>query len=295
MRTINLDELEIFRCVAREGGVLRAASQLHRVPSNVTTRIKQLEQRLGVALFHRQGRALVLTEPGQTLLTHAERLLHLAAEAEQDVRDGAMRGTLRLGALESAAAARLPPVLAAFHARHPDVRVELCTGATDVLLGQLRRFAVDAVFVSEPFEPGALATRPVFREELVLITPANMHAPRGAAALNGCTLVAFGHGCAYRRRALQWLSSEGAAPARMLELASYHAIVACVAAGTGVAVVPAQVLAHATWGSSVRRHRLPPRMRVSLTHLAWHGQPGTALQALMAMLPAPPPSPHASP
>ncbi|MBE7203856.1 MAG: LysR family transcriptional regulator, partial [Parafilimonas terrae] len=65
MRTMDLDDLHIFRCVVREGGVTRAAAQLHRVPSNVTTRIKQFEERLGVALFRRQGRSLTLTEAGR--------------------------------------------------------------------------------------------------------------------------------------------------------------------------------------------------------------------------------------
>src|SRR5512147_2179879 len=114
MRTINLEDLDIVRCVVREGGVTRAASQLHRVPSNVTTRIKQFEARLGLALFRRQGRGLVLTDAGHTLLGHAERLLQMADLAEQDLLGGSVRGALRLGSLESAAGARLPPVLSAF-------------------------------------------------------------------------------------------------------------------------------------------------------------------------------------
>src|SRR5215211_4539702 len=77
MRTMDLDDLHIFRCVVREGGVTRAADRLHRVPSNVTTRIKQFEERLGVALFRRQGRGLFLTDAGRTLLGHAERLLQM--------------------------------------------------------------------------------------------------------------------------------------------------------------------------------------------------------------------------
>src|SRR3954453_20381857 len=84
MRTMDLDDLHIFRSVVREGGVTRAASLLHRVPSNVTTRIKQFEERLGVALFRRQGRGLALTDAGRTLLGHAERLLQMADLAEQE-------------------------------------------------------------------------------------------------------------------------------------------------------------------------------------------------------------------
>src|SRR4030095_10097127 len=101
MRILSLDDLDIFRCVAREGGIMRAASRLHRVPSNVTTRIKQFEERLGVRLFRRQGRGLRLTDAGHTVLGHAERLLQMADAAEHEIRSGVMRGTLRLGSLES--------------------------------------------------------------------------------------------------------------------------------------------------------------------------------------------------
>jgi DNA-binding transcriptional LysR family regulator len=286
MRTFNLDELEIFRCVAHEGGVLRAASRLHRVPSNVTTRIKQLEERLGVRLFQRQGRGVVLTDSGQTLLRHADRLLRLAEEAEQDVRTGTVKGTLRLGSLESAAAARLPPLLSAVHLQHPDVAIELRTGTTASLLRMLGRFEIEAAFVSEPFEAGPLSSIPVFEEELVLITAINAPAPKGAAHLDGCTMVAFPHGCSYRRRLLEWLSEAGASPARLLDLSSYHAIVACVAAGTGVGIVPSEVLDHTVRAGEVQRHRLPARLRANRTHLVWMGEASPPLQSLLGMLPA---------
>jgi DNA-binding transcriptional LysR family regulator len=282
---MDLEDLEIFRCVVREGGVTRAASRLHRVPSNVTTRIKRFEERLGVTLFRRQGRGLALTESGRSLLGHAERLLQLADAAEQELRSGTVRGALRLGSLESAAGARLPPVLSTFHARYPDVAIELQTGTTGALLRLLERFEIEAAFVSEPFEPGRLSSRPAFEEELVLITAHGAPASRRAADLVGQTIVAFPHGCSYRRRFIEWLAQGGVSPARVLELGSYHAIVACVAAGTGVALIPAEVLDHAVLGTSVRRNRLPARLRINRTHLVWAGEASGPLRALMDLLP----------
>src|SRR4051794_37558263 len=134
MRSLDLDSLEIFRAVVEEGGVIRAASKLHRVPSNVTTRIKQLEQRLGRSLFRRQGRGLVLSPEGELLLSYAQRLFRLADEAENELRSGQARGMLRLGALESTAGSRLAPLLSRFHRQHPGVVVELVTGTTAALL-----------------------------------------------------------------------------------------------------------------------------------------------------------------
>ena len=215
---MDLGDLHIFRCVVREGGISRAASVLHCVPSNVTTRIKRLEERLGVTLFRRQGRALALTDAGRTLLGHAERLLQMADSAEQELRSGVVRGELRLGSLESAAGARLPPILSAFHAHYPDVSIELKTGTTRALLRLMERFEVDAAFVSEPFEKGSLSSIRAFEEELVLIAAKGTPAVRNAADLKGRTLVAFPDGCSYRQRLMEWLTEEGALPERILEL-----------------------------------------------------------------------------
>jgi DNA-binding transcriptional LysR family regulator len=139
--------------------------------------------------------------------------------------------------------------------------------------------------VSEPFEKGRLSSLPAFDEELVLITAKGAPALRHAADLGGQTLVAFPHGCSYRRRLVEWLAEEGASPGRILDLGSYHAIVACVAAGTGAAIVPVEVLDQAVLGAVVERHPLPARLRVNRTHLVWSGETSPPLRALMDLLP----------
>src|SRR5215217_7077070 len=103
-RYMDLSGLKIFSAVVREGSVTRAAQRLHRVQSNVTTRIRQLEEDVGVALFIRQGKRLHLSPAGQILLHYADRLLVLAEEARDAVQDPRPRGLFRLGAMESTAA-----------------------------------------------------------------------------------------------------------------------------------------------------------------------------------------------
>src|SRR6476619_7437834 len=100
--SMDLIALQIFKTVAEVGGITRAAARLHRVQSNVTTRVKQLEASLGVQLFHRRRREL--SAEGRTLLAYAERLLALSSEARAALRSGAPRGVLRVGSLESTAA-----------------------------------------------------------------------------------------------------------------------------------------------------------------------------------------------
>lgn len=284
MRSLDLESLEIFRTVVREGGVVRAAARLNRVQSNVTTRIKQLEERLGVALFRRQGRSLLLSAEGEGLLVHAERLLRLADEAETALRAGPARGPLRLGSLESTAGSRLPSILSRYHRLHPGVVIELSTGTTGALLRKVTNYRLEAAFVSEPFSAPGLNAQPVFEEELVLIT-ARDHPPVARAAdLSRGTLLAFSQGCSYRKRLEDWFGSADLLPERVLEFASYPAIIACVAAGTGCAIAPRSVLESLRAADDVAMHELPETVRRNRTHLVWHDEASPALRRLMAVL-----------
>ena len=233
MRTMDLDSLEIFRAVAREGGIIRAAEKLHRVPSNVTTRIKQLEERLGVELVRRRGRTVVLTEAGQTLLVYAERLLKLAAEAEGATKEAPSYGQLQIGAMESTASSRLPRLVSSFHRRHPGIRLTVETGTTGALISRVRDYQLEAAFIGEPFAPEGLNVRPVFEETLVLVTAKGHKPVKRPSDLQSRTLLAFPTGCSYRRRLEDWFSDRDAATWRVLELASYHAIISCAAEGCG--------------------------------------------------------------
>ncbi|HXZ06672.1 MAG TPA: LysR substrate-binding domain-containing protein [Paraburkholderia sp.] len=243
---MDLAALTIFRAVVRENGVTRAAAKLNRVQSNVTTRIKQLEEQLGTELFIRDGRRLVLTPAGETLLPYAERLLALADEARHALRENRPRGRLRLGTMESVAASRLPGLLARYHQRWPEVELELESGTTGKLIERVREYEVDAALIATPLDPDSLDEIfdfvPVFREELVMLTPRDHRPIHQARDIALSTLIAFERGCAYRCRVEQWYLENGIRPARVLELGSYHAIIACVAAGAGVAVAPRSVL-----------------------------------------------------
>ena len=284
MRTIDLDSLEIFRTVVSEGGVIRAAGKLNRVQSNVTTRIRQLEERLGQKLFLRQGRSLALAPAGRKLLPYADRLLRLAEEAEGELRSEVPVGTFRLGSLESTAGSRLPPVLSRFHKLYPGVVVELVSGTTGALLKRLEAFDVEAAFVSQPFSAAGFETMAVFEEELVLITGRSVASVKRPADLAGATLIAFAQGCSYRRVLEQWLGKGGVLPSRSLEFSSYQAMIACVAAGTGFAIVPLSVLKALRATADVRQHALPERVRTNRTHLVWRGTPSVALARLIEML-----------
>jgi DNA-binding transcriptional LysR family regulator len=283
MRIIDLDSLDIFRTVVAEGGVVRAAERLNRVQSNVSARIRQLETRLGVALFRREGRGLRLTAEGQKLLSYAERLLRLADEATLAMSGGQPLGRFRLGSLESTAGVRLPPLLARYHALFPEVSVELSTAPTAALVERVLRFDVDAAFVSEPFLAPGLETLPVFDEELALIAPSGASREQ-AMGLAGRTIIAFAQGCSYRRRLEDWLGALDIAPQRVMEFASYQAMAACVAAGAGVAIMPRSVLRGLPAMEQTTTHDLPRDIARNRTHLVWRAPSSPALDGLLHLL-----------
>ena len=281
---MNFADLQVFKSVVDEGGVIKAAHKLHRVPSAVTTRIKQLEASMGVKLFHRDKQRLYLSPAGELLLGYAERLIQLSDEARDAVSGTTPRGVLRLGSLESTAASRLPAILAGFHQRYPDVRLELATGTNDALLGQLVERKLDAAFIAEPPSIQTIEHVPVFSERLTIISDLS-HAPiKRPRDAEGETIIAFPEGCAYRRVLQRWLGADSLAPFRVLEMASYHAIVACVTAGTGIALIPSSVLdtmPHAR----VLRHPIAKAQADITTPLVWRrGEISSSVLALRTLV-----------
>ena len=234
-------------------------------------------------LFLRTGKRMALTPEGQIFLGYAQRLLALAEEARQALQPSQPQGRLRLGAMESTAASRLPGPLAQFHGQWPGVALELSTGASQDLLDRLRAHALDAVLIAWP--PGqpldsALDATPVFCEELLLALPANHPPITGPQDVQPRTLAVFEPGCTYRRIAQQWLAAR-TQPLQLLELGSYHAILACVAAGNCVGVVPRSVLDLARTPPALHLH---PLQSVDTLLVRRSGYRSAALDALQQTL-----------
>ena len=135
--------------------------------------------------------------------------------------------------MESTAAARLPEILSRYHRIYPEVTIELETDTAGGLMDRLMDYDVEAAFIAEPISLEAIATRPVFEEELVLVAPQSYPSLEDPSEISGKTIVAFERGCAYRRYLEDWLAASEIVPGGVIALGSYLAILACVSAGTG--------------------------------------------------------------
>lgn len=283
---MNFADLQIFKTVVDEGGIVKAARKLHRVPSNITTRIKQLEASVGIPLFHRNRQRLHLSPSGELLLGYAARLIDLSEEARHVVAGTAPQGALKLGALESTTASRLPGLLAEFHRQYPDIHLELTTGTNDALVNAVSERRLDAAFIAERPSSNTLAHMPVFRERLAVISSLDHKPIRNSRDAEGQSLIAFPDGCAYRRSLQRWLRRDSLTTSRVLELSSYHAIVACVAAGAGIALMPEAVL-DSMPQVRVRRNPIPRSQSEIVTPLIWRkGEPSPPVLALRTLVAA---------
>ena len=167
-----LDRIRVLAQVVESGGFSRAARALNLAPSSVTRTIDNLEQQLGVPLFKRSTRQLVLTEQGEYFLARSLPLLEEADQLVQSLQplSGAPRGGLRVSVFESFGAAWLAPRLPLFLARYPEVRLEI---ELDNRLVDLDAENVDvAVRIGRPLDSGLHARRLLANRTLLVASPA---------------------------------------------------------------------------------------------------------------------------
>ena len=238
-------------------------------------------------LFRRQNRRLVLSDQGRVLLSYADRLLRLSAEAQQAVRDGARAARCAWAPWK---ARRRPGCRRCWRpTTRPGRRCASSWSRAPRPRWRPRCATTNSKRPSwpSPFPAEGLASTEAFAETLVLISPRAWPEIADARALADHTVIAFASGCSYRRILESWLGREGVAPGKVMEFASYHAIVACVAAGTGVAIVPRSVLDVLGGQTALRVRDLPGKYGAARTRLVWRVDDDTpAVQALRDQLAA---------
>lgn len=233
---MDIKDLIVFKEVAEERNISRAARNLNYVQSNVTMRIKQLEDELGIPLFYRNGKGVDLTTNGEILLTYAKQIIHLMEQSIKSVQSNATKplGTLKIGSTESTAAVRLPPILTAYYATYPEVELILETHTTNELIQRVLERKLEGAFVAGEVHHPDLTSITFQEEKLTLIS----HQPLSSIQdLNEINVLVFSRGCYYRSMLEKWLYEEGVYPKRILEFGTIEAIIGCVKAGMGVAIM----------------------------------------------------------
>lgn len=254
---MEVSDITFFLAVAEAGGISHASKKLHTVQSNISTRIKSLEDELGVELFRRHARGVTLTNAGEAFLPYAERMTALMREAAQVVGNEAEpTGTVAIGAMETTAGLRLPDILAAYATDCPRVDFTLVTATTAELTDMVVEHRLDGAFVCGPVDHPDLAADLIFIEELVLVTAQRDSDPAGIFDKPQRMLV-LRSGCAYRERLQQMFADHDVMHPHILEFGSLEGILGCVAAGMGTTLLPIEVVAGSPSAARLRLHHLP--------------------------------------
>jgi DNA-binding transcriptional LysR family regulator len=266
---MELVDLRVFVSVVENGGITKAANSLNRVPSSVTTRILQLEDSLGIKLFLREGKRLLITSEGRTLYEYALRILQLVREAEHQLKNTELAGLLRLGAMESTAAARLATPLARLYKNYPRIEVELITGSSRSLYEELLSNRLDVALIADAYYDQRFDYLEIFTEELLIIAPEGHRNIQSPIDIQKKVALTFKKGCAYRKRLLDWFKASGSEPERVAELSSYYAILGGISAGMGIGIIPASTLATFSDIHTLSVHKVTPPHGRSVTSLTW--------------------------
>jgi LysR family transcriptional activator of glutamate synthase operon len=271
---MNLQHLRYFLAVARSGRFTTAARQQHVTQPTVSSAIAELEQELGVRLFHR-GRQVELTLEGRTLADYAVQIEDLLDEALERVTGGLPQpgDSFRFGAIDAAVIYLLPEVLRDFVAHHPDVELAIEVGPTsrdlvEHVLANRAEFAV----ISLPYEHPRLRTLAVMRDEMPLVVgPSHPLAGRRRVRTPDIAaepFILFQPDSVSRRIVDEHFTEVGITPRVVMEMRSPEAMRKLVEAGVGVSFLPRIAVAESLTAGTLKE--------VRITGLSLHRQIGLA-------------------
>jgi DNA-binding transcriptional LysR family regulator len=291
---VEVRQLRYFVTVARTRHFGRAAEQLHIAQSPLSQAIRQLESHLGTPLFERTTRRVDLTAAGEALLPEAVRILESVGAAREQVSRVAAGdlGRLRIGATALATYRHVPELVRRLGAELPNLtlrfRSEMLTPALEAALVEHR---IDLAVLRPPVGDGSLATRLLARERLVLAVPSGWgddgggtEGPVALADLADEDFVVYSApGSVVGAAADRACRGAGFVPRRTHEADQTSIVLALVAAGLGVALLPASVLAVTVDG--VRYRELAGCDVTADVALAWRREdPSPALEKALAVL-----------
>jgi DNA-binding transcriptional LysR family regulator len=266
---INLEWYRIFIHTARNGNFTKAAAELHLTQPSVSYAIKQMEETLGLRLFHRLSKGVELTEEGRALLGYVEQSFALLDAGQQHAAKlkQLTEGELRIGASDSLIKHLLLPELNRFHESYPGIRIQLSHGKTPDIVQRLKESRIDcAVFHLPVHEPELeVETIAVLDDCFVVGTKyaERTARPLSAGELADLPLLTLSQGSQTREFMEQWFAAKGIDMKPDIELGSVDLLVEFARLGYGAAFITrsfvSEELASGTLLELPLQDALPPR------------------------------------
>ena len=283
---MNTHDLKIFEAVSANGSFTKAAEAMFTVQSNVTARIKNLEEEFGTALFNRSSRKVTLTSAGETLMHYSKQISHLVQEAKKDIKNSnQLSGHLRIGCIETTMAFKVPDILSRFTETYLDVDLEFKSQMRSELISDVINYKLDAAFISAPITAPELDQLHIKDEQLVIFASANAPELKLLLACQPVKIVVFDQGCVFRARLESWLNAKGIIHYKSTVLNSIDGIINFVEAGLGISILPAELLAQYYQGRKLKSFPLSKELGTMSTVLIFRNNvpQSRALKAFLEM------------
>lgn len=256
---MDITKLQLFCTLAHQLHFGRAAEVGHVSPSTLSRNIKQLEENLGISLFERDNRSVILTHEGQQFLVFAREVIQqwetyqesLLAQADQ------LRGQLSIYCSVTASYSFLYEILTEFRVKHPGIAIKLHTGDPAQSIERILAGDEDIAIAAKPDRlPAGISFKPINRSPLIFITTNSQNDWNGASWAEIPVIIPE-EGLA-RERLDKWFSSQGIKPNIYAEVKGNEAIVSMVSLGFGVGVVPQIVVDNSPLAEKVKRFNPQP-------------------------------------
>jgi DNA-binding transcriptional LysR family regulator len=258
---MNTNDLKIFEAVASSGSFTKAAAAMFTVQSNVTARIKSLEEEFGTELFTRTSRKVELTANGQIIMQYCKQIGHLLAEAKSNIQSSTkVNGSLKVGCIETTMALKVPEILNHFEEEYPEVELEFKSDMRNNLINDVLNYKLDAAFVSGPINVSGLEQINIKEEQLVILAASNGPKLNDLLLKQPLKIIVFDEGCIFRARLESWLSSKGIVLYKSMVLNSIEGIINFVEAGLGISLLPEEVVSHYYSGRNIKSSSLSKQL-----------------------------------
>src|ERR1700757_5054665 len=240
----DLADLSLFRHVVEAGSITHGAERAHLALAAPSTRIRAMEDVLGVALLTRSRQGVTPTQAGRTLLAHARTILRQAERLHEDLGayGGGLAGQIRVLSNTNALTEFLPEALSSFLAAHPNVSVDLEERLSDEIVGMIAEGVADLGIVAGTVDVSALETYP-FRKDRFVLVVAREHPLAKRTKLAFADVLDHDFVGLDRASALQRFLADKAAhigqPLRLrVQLRSFDAVCRLVECNVGIGIVP---------------------------------------------------------
>jgi len=244
--------LKVFVEVAKEKSITKAANNLSFAQSNVTARIKQLENSLGFSLFHRVPKGVILSREGEKLYPKACEIVKKVEQVTYEMKNIDNQEHLIVGSTESNAATRIVPFLLQLHKDYPNTNLELITNTTRDITKELLNYKVDIAFVSGAPKSDDLIVLNKINETIVLVEPKENLCPN--------VFLSFKNGCAYNDFGQNYLKQISEEEHKNLEFGNYETILGCIKAGMGKSLLPLSIVKKLKYEKDLKITKLPKEL-----------------------------------